>query len=254
MKKWATASLALLLLALSSQARADLTPTPNVTPNRQITENVNMTGSLLRVVKNTGQIVTGSTFPVSYAQFTASGTVVFQSTGAVALAVLNPNGQEVFRISSVGYVGIGLNNPVVPLQVVGSAIFSGTVTASNFIGDGSGISGIGGVGGNNVWSATQTFTSAVIFTTRTCTASCTITVANYFIDCDASSGNVTLTLPPLTGTAGRQFHVAKIDATNNSCIVAGAGSDTINGQSNDTWTQRYTSHSYWGGGSEWRIY
>lgn len=46
---------------------------------------------------------------------------------------------------------------------------------------------------------------------------------------DASAGDVTITLYPSATIQGQEFIVEKIDTTFNKVIVAGAGSDTVNG-------------------------
>jgi len=43
----------------------------------------------------------------------------------------------------VGNVGIGTNNPTSKLQVIGNANISGSITASSFVGNGSGLTGVG---------------------------------------------------------------------------------------------------------------
>lgn len=46
---------------------------------------------------------------------------------------------------------------------------------------------------------------------------------------DASLGDVTITLYPSATIQGQEFIVEKIDSTFNKVIVAGSGSDTVNG-------------------------
>ena len=46
--------------------------------------------------------------------------------------------------------------------------------------------------------------------------------------CDATSGNVTLTLPVGSTVANYDYEFVKIDATPNYCAVQASGSDTIN--------------------------
>lgn len=71
---------------------------------------------------------------------------------------------------------------------------------------------------------------------RTVTTSTTLTLNDYTILCDATSGNVVLTLPTAassydsTTKAGRTYNMKKIDASANSCKFAGSGgTETIDG-------------------------
>jgi hypothetical protein len=62
------------------------------------------------------------------------------------------------------------------------------------------------------------------------TASYTVTVNDYQIECDATSGAITLTLPALsTCTAGQEFVAVKTDSSGNSVTFDGNASETING-------------------------
>jgi hypothetical protein len=59
-------------------------------------------------------------------------------------------------------------------------------------------------------------------------ASATVTAAQGVFKCDATSGNVVLTLPAASTTTAKKFKVYKTDATTNTCGFLRAGSDTIN--------------------------
>jgi hypothetical protein len=57
----------------------------------------------------------------------------------------------------------------------------------------------------------------------------TVLSADSKIRCDATAGNVTINLPAATGTK-REIAYKKIDSTGNTCTLARAGSDLIDGQ------------------------
>lgn len=56
-----------------------------------------------------------------------------------------------------------------------------------------------------------------------------ITGSDYILLVDASSGDVTLTLPAASLIKGRMLEVKKIDSTVNKVIIDAAGSDVIDG-------------------------
>lgn len=57
-----------------------------------------------------------------------------------------------------------------------------------------------------------------------------VTDTQYIILVDATSGNITITLPAAIAGAGRMLEIKKIDATSNKVIIDAAGSDTIDGE------------------------
>ena len=61
------------------------------------------------------------------------------------------------------------------------------------------------------------------------TISYTIEANVYYVRADASSGAITITLPPALNIAGRQIFIKKIDSGVNAVTVATSGSDTIEG-------------------------
>jgi hypothetical protein len=68
----------------------------------------------------------------------------------------------------------------------------------------------------------------------------TVVIADGYINCDATGGAVTLTLPAATGS-GREISFKKIDSSANACTPTLAGSDTIEGQTTYSLTSQGTS-------------
>lgn len=71
------------------------------------------------------------------------------------------------------------------------------------------------------------------------TANYTATLTDYYIPVDATSGNITVTLPAASGNAGLTYFIYKTDASANTVIVDGDGTETINGVSTLTLLARY---------------
>ena len=70
---------------------------------------------------------------------------------------------------------------------------------------------------------------------------------------DASSGNVTVTLPLASASTGYRFDIKRIDSSGNTCAIARSGSDTIDGQTSYSIPVQYTSVSVISNGSGWYI-
>lgn len=83
------------------------------------------------------------------------------------------------------------------------------------------------------------------------TANYTITANDYTITGDATSGNITFTLPTAVGIAGVMYVVKKIDASGNSVIIDGNGAETIDGAATLSITVQYTSVVLQSNGTNW---
>jgi hypothetical protein len=85
------------------------------------------------------------------------------------------------------------------------------------------------------------------------TGDITLTVNSQVVLADASSGVITVTLPPAAQVPRKEFHIKKTDASVNKVTITPSGSDTIDtGTSYDITTQ-YTSRRIYSDGSNWWI-
>lgn len=83
------------------------------------------------------------------------------------------------------------------------------------------------------------------------TANYTATSSDHTITCDATSGNVTITLPAASTSTGRVYHIKKIDASGNSVIIDGNASETIDGATTQTTTVQWHTMSIQSNGTAW---
>lgn len=91
-----------------------------------------------------------------------------------------------------------------------------------------------------------------ISTLNTYTSDQTLTSANGYILCDATSGNITITLP--AASSRKKFHIKKIDSSVNTVSIARDGSDTIEGNTSLSLAAQYESHTLYSDGvSTWYI-
>jgi limonene-1,2-epoxide hydrolase len=89
-------------------------------------------------------------------------------------------------------------------------------------------------------SSTATLTNKKIKSpVRALTANATLAITDEIVTIDATSGNVTLTLPAASTAIGLSFRIKRLDGSGNTVTIARAGSDTIDGATSATLTAQY---------------
>lgn len=68
-----------------------------------------------------------------------------------------------------------------------------------------------------------------VTTLTTVTAAYTVAATVFYVRADATSGAITVTLPPALNLQGRRILIKKIDSSGNAVTIAANGSDTIEG-------------------------
>lgn len=92
------------------------------------------------------------------------------------------------------------------------------------------------------------------YATATKTSGYSISSSDCVIFANATSGNVTITLPAASTVSGYQFVIKRIDASTNTCSVAPNGTDDIDGvNASVTLNIQYTSITVVSNGSAWYI-
>ncbi len=105
-------------------------------------------------------------------------------------------------------------------------------------------------GGIPAWADADTNPAVA---TSTKTSNYTITGTDVIIFADATSGNVTITLPTASSFSGYNFYVKRIDGSSNTCSVARSGSDTIDGGTSFSLDTQYFAVRVVSNGSNWYI-
>ena len=101
---------------------------------------------------------------------------------------------------------------------------------------------------------TGTTTSGVFgLTAVTKTSSFTLDNSNSVFFCDATSGNITATLPAVSGATNRVYVIKKIDSSGNTCTVDGNASETIDDGLTATLTAQYEAITIIPDGTQWFI-
>lgn len=93
-----------------------------------------------------------------------------------------------------------------------------------------------------------------VFTVNTQSGtSYTVSASDTVVIADATSNNVTVTLPAASTVNGYRFYVKRKDGSANSVTVARSGGDTIDGATSVTLDAQYTSITVVSDGSNWYI-
>lgn len=70
--------------------------------------------------------------------------------------------------------------------------------------------------------------TGIIFEVVAVSANATLSGTHKFYHCDATAGNITLTIPLASAQIGANFRIKKTDTTANKCVLSRSGSDLIN--------------------------
>ncbi len=140
--------------------------------------------------------------------------------------------------------------PINPMTTAGDIIYGGTSGIPTRLANGTSGQFLKSNGGTSApaW-ANVTITNAIA--TKTTTYS--ITTADYTINCDATGGAFTVTLPTAVGITGQLFVIRKVDSTFSAITIATTSSQTIDGVTTRTLSTQYDSMTVQSNGSNWVI-
>jgi hypothetical protein len=181
---------------------------------------------------------------------TTKAPITFNATGASLLAT--PADGAVEYASSTFYITTGSIRKKVAIYDDSSGTTGDTYyrdASGNFVRLGIGSSGqvLKVASGIPTWSTSGTLT------TNTQTSSYTVTSTDTVVFANATSGNVTITLPTASGLPGYRFYIKRIDGSNNTVTVQRTGTDTIDGMINFTLDLQYTAFAVVSNASAWYI-
>ena len=96
--------------------------------------------------------------------------------------------------------------------------------------------------------------AAGVFVITEITTNLSLTADHTVIFADATAGDITVTLPAISGNAGRYYRVKKIDSSINTVVVDGSGAETIDGDTITSITTQYDALDFIASNSEWGIF
>ena len=82
----------------------------------------------------------------------------------------------------------------------------------------------------------------------------TLTSTDNIILADATSNNITLSLPAVSGTDGQVYHIQKVDSSTNTVTIDPNASEQINGATTMVLNQQYQGVIIWSNNSAWFTY
>ena len=159
-------------------------------------------------ITTTNLTITDKDIALSTTTGTKIGTATTQKLGFF-------NATPVVQQSATTDLGTALSN--LGLRASGTAYPITTSGAVSFTG--------------NVTQATTTITGS-LRTTYTALSANTTLGTHHKVAVNATAGNIAITLPTAVSVNGREFVIAKVDATANTVTIATTSSQTIDGASN----------------------
>jgi hypothetical protein len=113
---------------------------------------------------------------------------------------------------------------------------------------------VGLLNGANTWTAANIFSKALNFAYTSVTADTTLDATHFFVDVNATSDSLDITLPTVVGINGREYIIRKLDASANTVTITPDGTETINGSSDAVLDEQYeTAIIFSNGASDWML-
>lgn len=116
-----------------------------------------------------------------------------------------------------------------------------------------GLSGAGLLKKANTWTGKQVFSAGFATAVTTVTDDTTLDDTAQTVGVDATSKNIVITLPPVSGLNGTRYDVIKIDSSAHTVTLDGDGSELINGAATYVISNQWTSVTVICSGSAWWI-
>jgi len=241
-------------------ANANITSVAQTFPNSYLSNSTTTLGNATLTLGSTTSTVGNLTV--------ASGT--FSNANITSVAVTFPNsylsnssvtigntsvslGSTVSTFGNVTLNNVTINN--VATTFPNSFLSNSSATIGNTtVTLGSTVSSIGNLTLSNVTISSGSISNVAITSNLvTKTANYSAAAGDETILANASTGNVTITLPTAASISGKVYIVKKIDSTANSVIIATTSSQTIDGNTTRTFTSQYTGAQVQSDGSNWYI-
>lgn len=109
------------------------------------------------------------------------------------------------------------------------------------------------LGGSNTYTGLNYFNGGMATKVTAITGNLTLDSTHNVIDANATSGNITVTLPAVATYANIRYTICKNDASANTVTIDGNAAETINGAATKVLSNQYDTATIVAGASEWRV-
>ncbi|MEK6556945.1 MAG: hypothetical protein AABZ14_01415 [Candidatus Margulisiibacteriota bacterium] len=174
----------------------------------------------------------------------SQSAIDLRTPGLMKLYTSTPN--QGIVISANGNVGVGTTVPSAKLDV------AGTVSASAFSGNGSALTNLPAVSTANL-ALTANVALILVDSITTNISTAALPLSPALILSNATAGDITLTLPAISGTAGHTLKVIKTDSSVGLVTINGNGGDLIAGETSYVLRRQYACVIFQSTGSEWLV-
>lgn len=255
----------------TTQFVQNFTGSTNISTLGEITSGVWSTTGLYDGVSTSGAFASISTSG-DFASISTSGANAFISTSGYDSVIYTTGGEACIltsgSLASIYTLGASatIYTALANIESGGAFIqngstantFVGTIASSNTTASTSSTTGsiktAGGMGVAKSLNVGEGISATgLVLAIVTKTTNYTATANDHTIRVNATSGNITITLPAAASHAGRIYNIKKIDATANTVTIDGNSSETIDGAATNVITGQYVNVCVQSNGSNWDI-
>jgi hypothetical protein len=223
---------------------------------------INHTTNVINMVATVGTSVGGSSFTPTArlhiaAGTTTAGTAPLKFTSGTLLTTAEAGGVEFLTdkyyatiTTSAARKELTLNDAALTSGRMPFVTTNGRLTDNaNFVSDGSRFT----IGGTNPSTSTVDVQGSFAYAVTSVSTNTTLDATHCVVLVDATSGNITITLPA-AGTANRRIYIVKkIDATANTVTIDGNGSETIDGATTQVISAQWASYTVQSNGTNFFV-
>jgi hypothetical protein len=116
-----------------------------------------------------------------------------------------------------------------------------------------GVTGAGLLNTANTWTGVNVFSAAMSTKYSAVNANTTLGATYQTVAVDATSGNITITLPAASTCTGRRYDIKKIDGSANTVTIDGNSAETIDGAATKVISTQYSTYTIISNGSGWYV-
>ena len=178
----------------------------------------------------------------------------FMGNASGTVNALGANSMTIYEDISNVRLGVNTTTPGFTLTVAGNVQFTGTLSVATTTVTGTlTVSTAVGIGTTTPSSTLEVYGSVGYSNLVTNASTLTLDATNYFVKCNATSGQVTTTLPTAVGIKGRTYIIKKTDTSANYCVINTTAGQTIDADTSLTLIAPWSSVTLISDNANWLI-